>query len=155
MGRCKPMYGFDAKETECLRRRFYKLKKKEAEWEDVYDFMMWARDSGYEKNLNMGKRDKTLPHGPENSFWLEKGYASERYLQKIRQNCDFCTGCEKRCSVSGLGCKDWRNYFVKNWNEKIYVPPVKPVVYEGPMVFRYEHPDLVREGIVFEGSGSM
>lgn len=152
------MYGFDGKETECLRRRFCNLSKEETGWANADEFLRWARDSGYEKNLHMGRHDETLPHGPGNSFWMTRDLwqTRQRFLKKMKESCPFCRDCEKTCSLSGKGCTEWQQYFVKNWNKHICI--AKPVVKEDPNVrkcFRYEHPDLVREGIVFEGSGSM
>ena len=67
----------------------------------------------------------------------------------------FCVGCTEACR-EGVGCERWRQYFILNWDQNISI--AKPVPKEDPnakQYFRYEHPDLVREGIVFEGSGSM
>jgi hypothetical protein len=60
----------------------------------------------------------------------------------------FCKCCEKECQSKRAGCKEWREYFVKNWNENIstYDPGQQQ-----EKIFRYEHPDLIREGIVFMG----
>ena len=48
----------------------------------------------------------------------------------------------------GDGCKAWEKYFIDNWNKNI----MKSIGNHKKQrqFFRYEHPDLVREGIVFE-----
>ena len=50
-----------------------------------------------------------------------------------------CENCQQECTERG--CADWRKWFPKNWNENICVKP-EP---KGREVFRYEHPDRVRE----------
>lgn len=62
-----------------------------------------------------------------------------------------CDSCDKVCAAEGRGCGPWRDYFVRNWNENISVKPKK----QTKEVFRYEHPDMIREGIVFESSCSV
>lgn len=150
------MYGFDGKETENLRARFRKLNG-DSTWSCLDDFLIWAKESGYKTGMHLRKHVETLPHGPTNSCWstLNMLDTKKRYLDNMRNSCEFCKDCQKECPTTGYGCKEWADNWKKNWNENIYVPPVKPVVEEGPMVFRYEHPDLVREGIVFEGSRSV
>ena len=63
----------------------------------------------------------------------------------------FC----KRCGIKKRhcldGCSEWKQWWIKNWNTNICV---KPVTEEPPKreKFKYEHPDLVREGITWTGS---
>ena len=151
------MFGFDSKETENLRARFRKIWKEDKAWTTAEDFMKWAAESGYETGMHLRKHNDALPHGPDNSYWLDRGSENSRLRLTIemKNGSEYCKGCDKKICDNGVGCKGWQKWFKKNWNKNIYVPPVKPVVQEGPMVFRYEHPDLVREGIVFEGSGRM
>ena len=56
-----------------------------------------------------------------------------------------CNNCDRVCPDGG--CKAWREWFPENWNENISIAPKEP---RDKLFFRYEHPDLVREGIVFE-----
>ena len=145
------MFGFDGKETENLRARFRKIPQEDKAWKTAEDFMMWAAESGYITGTHLRKHNDALPHGPNNSYWLNRDSekARKRYTDEVKKGCEFCKDCSKDICDNGIGCKEWQRYFTKNWNKNIHVPPVKPVVQEGPMVFRYEHPDLVREGIVF------
>lgn len=53
-----------------------------------------------------------------------------------------CIGCEKTCLE---GCARWNEWFVKNWDENIRKAAPKQ---DNRDCFRYEHPDLIREGIV-------
>lgn len=68
----------------------------------------------------------------------------ERPGQYIDTESPFCRNC-RRCSNVWRGCPAWRKYFIDNWNKNIMVKPKKTRQF-----FQYEHPDLVREGIVFE-----
>ena len=58
----------------------------------------------------------------------------------------FCSDCQlESCPEAGRGCPKYRRRFVKNWNENISAAPKVTKEY-----FRYERPDLVREGIAHE-----
>lgn len=59
-----------------------------------------------------------------------------------------CKICDKACPDGG--CKAWRDWFVQNWNDNITIAPQEP---RDRQFFRYEHPDLVREGIAY-GKGN-
>ena len=149
-------YGISGDEVSNLIRRFYR-RLYDSEWERADDFIKWCSENGYESGLRLCRKDTSKPHGPENSYFKTpektvRGIAEDKRRRKEERKSlvsQFCDGCQKECRDS-IGCKDYRDWFVKNWNKNIYMPPVKPVVPEGPMVFRYEHPDLVREGITFE-----
>ena len=153
MGKCKPMCGFDVKETENLRARYRKIKD-DCEWTSVEDFLNWSKKNGYRTGMHLSKRDGELPHGPLNSVFQIKGLkkAKRLFIENMKKSCEFCKDCQKECPLTGRGCQEWADQWKQNWNKNIHVPPVKPLVEEGPMVWRYEHPDLVREGIVFEAS---
>ena len=146
------MFGFNHRETENLRTRFRNIPQEDRVWECVEEFIKWARDSGYAKGLHLRKHNEEMPHGPDNSFWLtaNAGELKTRFLNQMKKGSVFCRSCEKDCPRDGRGCKEWREYFRLNWNENIHVPKPKPVVQERPMVFQYEHPDLVREGIEWQ-----
>lgn len=73
----------------------------------------------------------------------------ERPGQYIDSESPFCRNCTRDdCPTNGDGCKAWEAYFIANWNENI----MKSIGNHKKrrQFFRYEHPDLVREGIVFE-----
>lgn len=53
--------------------------------------------------------------------------------------CDACT--RQECTNRGNGCKEWEDWFVQNWNRNIHRKVPKPP----RRVWRYEHPDRVRE----------
>lgn len=61
----------------------------------------------------------------------------------------FCRNCTRDdCPTNGDGCKAWETYFIDNWNKNIM--KLWKNHKKQRQFFRYEHPDLVREGIVFE-----
>lgn len=69
----------------------------------------------------------------------EVGGEKERPGQYIDSESPFCRNCTRDdCPTNGDGCKAWETYFIDNWNKK------------QRQFFRYEHPDLVREGIIYE-----
>jgi len=52
-----------------------------------------------------------------------------------------CDTCDKiPCPVYAQGCKQWRDWWAKNWNDHIH----RPTRRTNENVWRYEHPDLVR-----------
>jgi hypothetical protein len=160
----KDRYGIPGPEVTNLVRRFYK-RLYDSDWEKADDFIKWCSENGYKSDLRLCKKDTSKPHGPENSYFkasdsIKRAIKEENRRRKEERKSlvsPFCIGCQKGCSNHTVGCKEYRAWFVKNWNQNIRVE--KPVEVktepEGPMVFRYEHPDLVREGIVFEGSARM
>lgn len=114
-------------------------------------FETWARETGHRPRYAIYKLDMTKPHGPDNSYWY---WATKPLPEDLSDLCVECNAMMKTCLIHG--CKRWKEWFVKNWNEKIHVPkpePPAPKEPENTLFWRYEHPDLVREGIVFEADG--
>lgn len=149
----KEKYGIPGPEVENLSKRFYSQKLAEGFY-DRDTFLLWCSQNGYKKGLTLYKKDDSLPHSTENSFFADSAEVRKRRAEKFREDMqisnEFCKACTTECK--GTGCKEWQDWFQKNWDEKIHVPKVIPPEPEKPMVWRYEHPDLVREGIVFEDS---
>lgn len=63
----------------------------------------------------------------------------------VEEGSPFCDGCTRECPTKG--CEEWARYYQKNWNSRIHrlirrEPPTQ-------VTFRYEHPDLIREGIIW------
>ena len=157
----KDRYGIPGESVKNLIRKFYRYLM-DSEWERADDFVRWCSENGWQKGLRLCRTDASLPHGPDNSFFkkpemtVRARQADVRRRKEERKNLvsDFCKDCKKDCPGSGSdGCEEWQEYFKKYWNQNICIAPKKPepkpMVAEGPQVFRYEHPDLVREGIVF------
>ena len=109
-------------------------------------FCEWSEGKA-KKGFTVYKVNVNKPHSPENSYWY---YSQKRQEDVVSQICESCDQDMLVCHT--IGCAKYREWFVKNWNKNICIRPAEPPKRE---VFRYEHPDLEREGIVFEGSGSM
>lgn len=60
----------------------------------------------------------------------------------------FCENCKEECP--SYGCREWREYYKKNWDQNISKAAQR--VPRGKQVFRYEHPDMIREGIILQGN---
>lgn len=147
----KERYGLPGNDVDSLYDRYLKYGLKEF-WGSFDAFVKWASESNYIRGSSLRRRREEEPHGPGNSFWYvrppRKPVAHEDIVSP------FCEGCSRICPGNGTGCKEWEDYFVKNWNENICRKP-KPKEPPRAEVFRYEHPDLEREGIVFESSRSV
>lgn len=152
----KDRYGIPGTKVKNLARRYYRYLH-DSEWATFDEFLMWASKSGYQSGLRLVRRDKTKPHGPSNSMFssrkMIKDACRKRATERKTNASPFCDGCTGECSNSAVGCKIWKSLWIKNWNKNIYIPPVEPLR-EDPnekKYFRYELPDLVREGILWTG----
>ena len=104
----------------------------------------------------MRKKDRSLPHGPENSYWFgDSGIKANpvRYINADVPNpdgkvSDLCKICKvkngPRCAT---GCRTWYENFVCYWDKHIHR---KVDVKNLCAPFQYNHPDEVREGIARE-----
>ena len=150
-----PKYGFTAEEVCAIYERWKRLDGRE-NFGSFDGFCKWMSEVGCERGMHMRKHDATKPHSPQNSFFYPKYYMKNKKREKIQATraitCSFCESCtEKACPNNGIGCRPWREWFTENWNNNIHRK--KPVAESNvPMVFCYEHPDLVREGIVWAGN---
>jgi hypothetical protein len=89
--------------------------------------------------------DQTKPYSRDNSYWY---YAIKKPDETESPICKGCEGAMIICNT--IGCLRYREWFIKNWNDNICVKPKKvKEVKNVDGFFRYEHPDLVREGICF------
>lgn len=113
-------------------------------WSSFDAFVEWA-EGKYKTGFTVYKLREDLPHSPENSYWY---YHTRKPENTVSPFCAGCTEIMRVCNVKG--CFKYRETFVKNWNENICRKPKE--VKEEPIkreFFQYEHPDLVREGIVW------
>lgn len=162
--RYKDRYGIPGAEVDNLIKRYYAFKHAE-NWGSSDAFVLWCSKNGYQKGWELRKKDETQVHGPENSYFFSlKEARRERALrtkQKREQRkllkVSFCRNCPKEHEndCPGRGCAAWQENFRKNWDKNIHVRKPEPPAEVKPQVFRYEHPDLVREGIVFANSQSV
>ena len=158
----KDRYGIPGASVKHLIRKFYRYLR-DSDWYNADAFVRWCSENDWQKGLRLCKKDTSMPHGPDNSFFKKPEMTVRAKAEDVRRRKEerknlvspFCVGCEKNCSHTASGCEEWQEYFQKNWDQNIHIAPKKPeqkTVEEGPQVFRYEHPDLVRKGIVFEDS---
>lgn len=119
-------------------------------WQCFDDFALWSSDMGYAKGMYMKKRNELMHHSPENSYYWAAGYQYHEQPEKPDDTniSPFCKGCEKNC-VNSMGCADWQKWFAKNWNENISISKKLKQNVPVRMTWKYEHPDLIREGIAY------
>lgn len=143
-------YGLDALDVANLRRRWCRTVRDDCEFECFDDFLLWCAENGYEKGFELRRRSQFEPHSHSNSyFWSAKKAEEERknIQQSQKAASEFCQACTKECTNS-MGCSDWQKWFVKNWNQNICIRPKVNGCVKVVNRWRYEHPDLIREGIV-------
>ncbi len=152
-------YGFDAQTVVALTSRWTHRIKWDCTWESCDEFIKWCAENGHRKGSHLKKIKEGLPFGPCNAYWSipdrepppETDQPEEEL--KITGDCaDLCRRCPKKtgCCRREAGCNAWYENFAAYWNKHIHREVVLP-----PEVYRYEHPDLTREGIVFESSCSL
>lgn len=143
-------YGLPGNIVGNLNDCWFRKKLKESNFESFDAFVKWSAESGFQPYAQLRRYDPNEPHGPDNSFWYTR--PDYQPVQKHDYTCKFCEGCTQgTCQTNTIGCKEWREWFVENWNKNICRKP-KPKEPAKKEYFRYEHPDLVREGIVWTGS---
>ena len=131
-------------------RRIYNGIQEDSCFSSFEYFYNWAEEK-YKPGYTIYKLCDKKPHSTKNSYWY---YASKALPDDIKS--PICENCDKNMLICyNVGCVEYRRMFIENWNKYIHVPKVVPPEPEKPMVFRYEHPDLVREGIVFANSQSI
>lgn len=147
-------YGFSSEETKNLYRKFWDMKN-DTEWENYIEFMEWASKNGYEKGKRLVKIDPSKKHGPKNSIYFNPDPVVSVKKSKEKRasiKSPYCANCNSeycRRMNGAVGCIGWQKYWIKNWNENIYIPPIEPEDPNTKRFWQYEHPDLVREGICF------
>lgn len=145
-------YGISGNEVYNLSKRWQRIVRDDSVWESFDAFVFWCSVSGYGPGKNLRKRWEDEPHGPGNSYWYSR--AEEAKLRHEKAVSDqnikshFCNGCKQKCPIGAGGCAAYKEWWIKNWNKNIYRKP-KPPKTEAKQFFRYEHPDLIREGLIF------
>ena len=144
--------GLSADDVNYIRRRWYHMSESKINGSfDSFDKLLdWSKKNTYEPGMKLKRHDTKKPHSPENSFWepAETGTRAHRRpkeLQPSKMDCspDLCKQCQEKCEEEN-GCEIWRQHFVHRWNMLRELFGVRKT--DGKIFFRYEHPDLVREG---------
>lgn len=144
-----PRYCLDSLDIRRLNRMWNDKVRDDSEWECFDDFALWCSDCGYSKGMYIRKRKEMEPHSRGNSFFWSAGVDYQQLEEEpVEVNtCSFCQGCEKSCTHS-MGCKDWKTWYITQWNKNISInPKLRKGIYTR-RTFQYEHPDLIREGII-------
>ena len=130
------MEGLTIKEVDALCRRWRVIvHNPENEFKSYSLFLKWSKQSGYDYGKVLEKIDKYGPYSPANCRWTDKPLnpATLRNLQEcIKQWDDFASPIRERYKAE---------------LDEIERREPKPREF-----FRYEHPDLVREGIEWKGN---
>jgi hypothetical protein len=97
-------------------------------WENFDEFLLWCK-GGYEPGKSLHRKDESKPYGPDNCEWVTMERA-ENYRKELEAK--------------------WDSIVVPI--RKRYQQQLAEIESRKQEYFRYEHPDLVREGITFEHS---
>jgi hypothetical protein len=62
-------FGMTFEEVRAARERWRRISN-DCDWKAFDDYLQWMVDSGWSKGKHLGKRNSSLPHGPDNSIWL-------------------------------------------------------------------------------------
>lgn len=122
-----------------FRYEWYRIQKTKVPvmFDNLNEFVQWCKDSGYVDGYRLYRIETDLPWKPGNMEWREFHLSPNT----LKTHADLI--------------KQWDDFIIPVREMLANLPPEEPrpvKVTHKPEVFRYEHPDLVREGIVFESS---
>lgn len=103
------------------------------EFDSLADFYEWSKESGWDYGKKLRRLDPDKGYSRENCIWMDE---------------------VKYISSDDPAIKRW-DEFVNRVRENLKnLPPPEPAKEQpkGREFFRYEHPDLERDGIVWSGS---
>jgi hypothetical protein len=124
----KDRFGWDAESVELMYYRYKYLVNKgyPMEWNNFDEFLLWCKN-GFQPGMALHRIDVNLPYGPNNCKWVPMT-GSEEYKKKMAARWDhIMTPIRERYKQQIQETKNRKKEY-----------------------FRYEHPDLVREGIVWQ-----
>ena len=111
--------------------RIYNAIKDKSTFPDFESFLEYSAGK-YRIGFTVCRIDASKPYSPENCYWYYRDKKAEDVVSPI---CEGCTSQTSACDTAG--CQKYREYFVKKPEE------------DTQKIFRYEHPDLVRDGLCF------
>ena len=137
---------------DILRKKYARLHPV-SDFESFEMFLEFCKKSGYREGYVIRRHNLRKPHGPDNSYFDYRKPAVRNARIKNNENKppapkSPCESCKLECTIQASGCAEWREWFVKNWDKNIHRKVVIPKK-RSREAFRYEHPDLVREGIIW------
>ena len=155
----KSQNGFTVREMDALRKKYSRIDGSSG-FDNFDSFLKFCHEQNYKQGQVLKRRTFTQPHGPDNSFFVS--YNSTEMRKKVDPKeikpdmMNPCVGCSNQCDagtvgcpMGAMGCKEWRVWFQKHWDEFIHQDLKSETEKKGREFFRYEHPDLQREGIVW------
>ena len=148
MSRFADRYGIAAKDVDNLSSKYKKQKLKEG-FGSFDNFLKFCAEVGYKPGMRMYRYYPEEPHSPDNTYFYAKGEKINRPEKNAEKDANrICADCQKvPCTASGSGCPAYRKAWIENWNKNIHRK--KPEDPNRKQFFCYEHPDLIREGIIF------
>ena len=136
MATWKERTGFNRREIDNLYHRYRCFENTEQNgFASLEDFIEWAASEKYAVGMKLERIDAKKPYSRDNCV-MAAIYGDEEYQQRL-------------ISMWESVMKPIRERFKRELEE---IERRKP---KGKEYFQYEHPDLVREGIVFEHSKSI
>ena len=131
------------KDSQMLRRKWKELQRRPLHgFRDWEDFAAFAEEQGYTAVKLMVKKDRNRIHSRENTVFLTAEEARQLREEQRR---------EQKRNYRQKQKESFESRFVKNWNANIHREVQRnpsqelPRNERGREVFRYEHPDRVRE----------
>lgn len=106
------------------------------DFESLAEFYAWSKESGWDYGKKLRRLNADEGYSRDNCIWMEE--------EKVR----------KYDSIDDNAIKRWDDLVSRIRENLKNLPPPAPVKEQpkGREFFRYEHPDLEREGIVWSGS---
>lgn len=127
------------RDSQMLRRKWKELQRRPLHgFRDWEDFAAFAEEQGYTAGKLMVKKDRQRIHSRENTVFLTAEEA-----RQLRE--------EQKRNYAQQQKESFESRFIKNWNAHIHREVQRnpsqelPRNERGREVFRYEHPDRVRE----------
>lgn len=120
-----------------LTKIFHALSQEhpDMQWSSLHYFVRWSTPR-YKFGMNLVKIDESKPHGPKNSVWVapekRETLGKQAQLRQAADNWERCVGPIR-----------------KKYEQEIRAILFQQEIDSARMTFQYEHPDLVREGVVF------
>lgn len=114
----------------------------EVGFENFEDFIQWAEETGYDYGMRLVRIDKNGPFSRDNCKWVSMSSESnEKIKQEMAEKWERGVGPIREKLRPQIDAQIRKQAIEAEKNRHV--------------VWRYPHPDLVKEGIVFAGSGSM
>ena len=122
-------------------RRIYETIANDSDFGSYEGFAEWSQGK-YRTNYAIYKLDLNKPHSEDNSYFYHATHPTPDIVS------EFCKDCTRLCVKNGTGCKAFYDWWKEKWDKNICIKPKEQPKPGKREFFQYEHPDLVREGIV-------